>query len=94
MPKDLRTDPELASRPSFHFTFEGHPVLAYAGETVATALWAAGLRILRHGPGDGGPRGLFCTMGLCQECVVSIDGQATEACRFPATEGLDVRAGR
>jgi predicted molibdopterin-dependent oxidoreductase YjgC len=94
MPRNLRTDPNLASRVSFHFTFEGQPILAYAGETVATALLAAGIRTLRHGPGDGGPRGLFCVMGLCQECVVSVEGRAEEACRLAATDGLDVRVAR
>ncbi|RDJ20099.1 (2Fe-2S)-binding protein [Bosea caraganae] len=91
MPKGLRIDETLASRRSFHFSFEGREIPAYEGESVATALLAAGITKLRCSPGDGGPRGLFCAMGVCQECVVSVAGQAVEACRLLAAPGLDVK---
>jgi D-hydroxyproline dehydrogenase subunit gamma len=70
--------------------FDGIDVAAHDGETLATALYAAGIRTLRHAPGDGGPRGLFCAMGSCQECVVLIDGQRVEACRVPVRDGMAV----
>ncbi|WP_170134911.1 FAD-dependent oxidoreductase [Acuticoccus kandeliae] len=53
--------------------FEGRPVTARLGESIAAALTRAGERALRDGePGE--PRGLFCGMGVCQECVVTLDG--------------------
>ncbi len=70
--------------------FDDIHVAAHDGETVATALHAAGIRTLRHAPGDDGPRGLFCAMGSCQECVVLIDGQRVEACRVPVRDGMAV----
>jgi predicted molibdopterin-dependent oxidoreductase YjgC len=90
MPEGLRIRNGLEGRPSFRFLFDGKPVTAYAGESVAAALWAAGIRTLRHGPVDQGPRGMFCVIGLCQECVVEVEGRSVEACRLPASEGLVV----
>jgi predicted molibdopterin-dependent oxidoreductase YjgC len=71
---------------------DGRPVPAFAGESIATALWAAGLRHLRASPG-GAPRGLFCGMGVCQECVVEVEGAAVPACQARVAEGLVVRLG-
>lgn len=77
--------------PACRFTFDGRPVDGHAGESVAAALWAAGVATLRaSAPGDSGPRGAFCFMGVCQECVVLVDGLRTEACRLPVRDGLEV----
>jgi predicted molibdopterin-dependent oxidoreductase YjgC len=76
-----------------HFRFDGAELQGVPGESVAVALLAAGVRILRHGPGDGSPRGLFCAMGACQECVVLVDGHLAESCRTPLREGLEVYSG-
>lgn len=91
MPGSLRVDDRPAGRRPLRFMFEGLPVDAFEGETVAVALLAAGIKMLRQGIGASGPRGLFCTVGHCQECLVSVDGQAVEACRLPARDGLDVK---
>jgi predicted molibdopterin-dependent oxidoreductase YjgC len=75
------------------FLFDGRPVAAYEGETIACALACAGIRTLRASPRAGAPRGMFCLMGSCQECVVFIDGRILPACQEPVREGLDVRRG-
>jgi D-hydroxyproline dehydrogenase subunit gamma len=72
------------------FTFAGREVAGHPGESVGVALMRAGVTVLRHGPGDGGARGMFCGMGLCQECVVQVAGRRVEACRLPVAEGLVV----
>ncbi len=75
------------------FTIEvnGQPVTALPGQTVAAALLAAGRRILRHTP-SGAPRGLFCGMGVCFDCLVQIDGlSGVRACLTPARPGMQVR---
>jgi predicted molibdopterin-dependent oxidoreductase YjgC len=69
---------------------DGREVAAFAGESIATALWTAGLRRIRASPG-GAPRGMFCGMGVCQECVVEVEGVAATACQTPVREGLSVR---
>jgi len=73
------------------FTFDGAPVDGYAGESVAAALWRSGRLSLRSAPADGAPRGAVCCMGLCQECLVLLDGQRVESCRLTVREGLDLQ---
>lgn len=72
------------------FTFDGAPVAAHAGESVAVALLRAGHLHLRDAPEDGAARGAFCCMGLCQECVVQVNGAVVESCRQPVEAGLAV----
>lgn len=74
------------------FRFDGRDVSAIEGESVAAALTAAGIRTLRHAR-SGAPRGLWCGMGACFECVVTIDGRPEQrACLAKAAAGLDVRS--
>ena len=73
---------------------DGVPVPAVAGQSVAVALMAAGIMALRTSPLRGAPRGAFCLAGICQECVVRIDGVATPACLVPVRDGLAVALGR
>jgi predicted molibdopterin-dependent oxidoreductase YjgC len=72
---------------------DGRPIEAHAGENLATALWATGIRQLRTSPG-GAPRGMFCGMGICQECVVEVEGVAVLACQTRVAEGLEVHLRR
>lgn len=88
------TRPSLRLRASAQdrvtFSFDGAPIEAQRGESVASALFASGIVALRRSPADGTPRGPFCLMGVCQECLVQIDGVTTEACRRPVADGLAV----
>lgn len=75
------------------FTWNGEPIQAYDGETIATALLASGRRICRESPRLGSPRGVFCGMGACFECLVVVDGRpGVRACLTPARAALDVRS--
>jgi 4-hydroxy-tetrahydrodipicolinate synthase len=74
------------------FFFDGRPVEAYEGETIAMALWAAGAPILRKSPRQGAPRGVLCAMGACQECVVVVHGRLRPSCMTAVAPGLDVRS--
>lgn len=74
------------------FTWNGQPVDAFAGETVAAALLAHGVVTLRR-TARGDPRGVFCGMGSCFECRVTVDGRgAVRACLTPVAEGMVVSA--
>ncbi len=57
------------------FTFEGRPFVAREGETIAAALLAQG-EIVHCFAKDGAPRGPYCGMGVCHDCLVTIDGRA------------------
>ncbi|WP_099209671.1 FAD-dependent oxidoreductase [Thermococcus henrietii] len=54
--------------------FEGKPLKAYEGETIATALHAAGVRVLNYSPNEKRPRGLFCAIGKCSSCLMVVNG--------------------
>ena len=74
------------------FTFEGREIEARAGDTVASALFAAGVRDLRDTPVSGAPRGAFCMMGVCYDCLVEIDGAPNrQACMVAARVGMTVQ---
>ena len=78
--------------PGARIIVDGQSVQAYVGESLATALLAAGIATFRSSPG-GAPRSAFCHMGVCQECVVHVNGRAVPACTTVVEDGLDVRLG-
>lgn len=68
---------------------DGRPVPARRGQTVAAALLAAGQRVLRHTRRAGKPRGMFCAMGVCFDCVMTINGEAgVRACMTRVEDGM------
>lgn len=72
------------------FEFDGQSVSAPCGASIAAALLSAGWRSLRQTPVSNSPRGPFCMMGACFDCLVKIDGVTVQACMTPITEGLVV----
>jgi glycine/D-amino acid oxidase-like deaminating enzyme len=73
-------------------TFDGSPISALPGETVAAALSAAGLLAYRQ-TASGAPRGLWCGMGACFDCLVTIDGRANQrACLAKIAPGMVVES--
>ena len=69
---------------------DGVPVKAYQGETIAGALLANGRRAWRRTE-TGQPRGLFCGMGICFDCLATVDGVPNvRACITPVADGMVV----
>lgn len=89
----LRLTAAIDVKPSVGIEVDGVPVCARAGESVAVALLAMGRRHLRNSPRNGSPRGFFCHMGACQECLVRVDGQWVPACQTHVREGLVIETG-
>ena len=86
--------PSPSATPSdIAFQVDGRTVRAPAGLTLAAALLENGIRALRRSPVDGAPRGAFCHMGVCQECVVSVDGRRVRACCVTVRPGMAVTLG-
>ena len=84
-----RLDPAAATLRLF---FEGAPIAARPGDSVAAALLAAGADCFRTTPLRGARRAAFCMMGVCFDCLVEIDGIANrQACLTPVAEGMQVR---
>lgn len=83
----------LGARPDVTFAFDGVPIRAKQGDTVAMALWAAGIGGLRRSSRDGADRGVLCNMGICYECLVRVDGATVRGCMTVVRDGMDVRTG-
>jgi predicted molibdopterin-dependent oxidoreductase YjgC len=78
-----------ALRTQVTITVDGRPFCAEEGEPIAAALWAAGLRLLRWSPKRGEPRGVFCAIGRCTDCVMTVDGQPNvRTCVTPVRDGM------
>jgi sarcosine oxidase subunit alpha len=81
--------------PTIALTVDGAAIMARPGESVAAALLAAGVMICRATPVSGAPRAPYCLMGVCFECLVTIDGVGNrQACLVPAQEGMTIETGR
>jgi predicted molibdopterin-dependent oxidoreductase YjgC len=93
MPDDLRMTVERGR--SLNMLVDGQSVVAYEGESIAAALFAAGVRITRWTARAGEPRGYFCGMGVCQDCLVTVDGSPNvRACMTTVQDGLRVETQR
>lgn len=57
------------------FYYNGQPVTGFTHETIAAALHSAGIRALGHSPHLHRPRGLFCAIGNCSSCFMTVDGE-------------------
>ena len=80
----------LERGPQLTISIDGAPVSAYLGETVAAVLFAEGSAQTRTTAG-GAPRGVFCGMGTCFDCLVVVDGVPnTRACMTWVREGMEV----
>lgn len=76
----------------FQMEVDGQSIVAFEGETIATALLASGRRVFRHTARTGTPRGLFCGIGVCFECLVTVDGIPNlRSCMTPARPGIKIQ---
>lgn len=72
-------------------TVDGAPLDAREGESVLAALWAGGIRALHRTARTREPRAFLCGIGLCFDCVVTVDGERSlRACMTPVAEGMAV----
>ncbi len=73
---------------------DGRPLAVPVGHTVAAALLAAGQRTWRD-TRSGAPRGLFCGIGVCFDCLIVVNGLPdVRACQRVVADGDDVRTQR
>lgn len=85
----------LPKREQIHFRFDGRSYNGYEGETIAAALLASGVRTLRYHEESGTARGIYCNIGHCFECRVSVDGrEGVRACLSLIEDEMDIRSGQ
>ena len=91
MTDDLRMNVPIDRGPRVTLVVDGQPLRAYGGESIAAALIAAGRRHARLTARAGEPRGYFCGMGVCQDCLMTVDGLLNvRSCVTPVRDGLRV----
>jgi sarcosine oxidase subunit alpha len=88
----IKSHPILAvsERESIEFTWKGKKFEAKVGETIASALFANGIRIFGYHPKDGSPQGIFCANGQCAQCTVIADGLPIKSCMALVKRGMCV----
>lgn len=78
--------------PAFTVTLDGREITALPGQTVAAALWAAGVTSWRATRGARRPRGVFCGIGVCFDCLVTVNDRPNQrACLVPVRAGDTIR---
>jgi predicted molibdopterin-dependent oxidoreductase YjgC len=76
-------------------SLDGTPVTARAGQSVGAALTDAGIRSWRTTRVGGRPRGLFCGIGVCFDCLLTVDGRPNQrACLVTVRDGMALESGR
>ncbi|MFC3996791.1 (2Fe-2S)-binding protein [Nocardiopsis sediminis] len=82
-------DRAQAAPPALELTFEGRRIPAHPGQSVGAALVEEGVRSWRSTRHQGRPRGLFCGIGVCYDCLITVDGvPGQRACLVPAEDGM------
>ncbi len=83
---------KMKKRQEVEFVFDGERVRGYEGEPIATALLASGVKTFRYTVKGGNPRGVFCAIGRCTDCVMTVDGMPNvRTCVTPLRAGMIVK---
>lgn len=81
---------EVRSREQVEFFWQGQLLTGLAGETIAAALFAHGIRTFGWHHKDGSPQGIYCANGQCAQCMVLADGLPVKACMELVNPGVRV----
>ena len=81
---------EMEDTPRVQVSFGGQTYDLPEGANLAAALLAAGVAVFRNTPVSGAPRGPFCMMGACFDCLVEIEGVVRQACMIEVAPGLQI----
>ena len=84
---------DVPRRETAQVLFDGRPLSAVTGEPIATALLANGVVVNRTMPETGSPRGYFCGVGRCPDCMMTIDGVLNvRTCVTPIRDGMVIES--
>jgi len=82
---------EIPKGPEVNFTFDGRSLTGREGEPIAVALRAAGVLVHRFTAKRQEPRGVFCAIGRCTDCIMVVDGRPNvRTCVTPLKAGMTV----
>lgn len=78
---------------ALEFTCNGKLVVGYEGDTIAAALHAAGIKVLKHSIQNHRPRGFYCAIGNCSSCLMEVNGiPNVRICTEPLKAGMVVKS--
>lgn len=80
----------VPQRKEIEFFWQGQKLTACEGETIASALFANGIRVFGHHAKDGAPQGIFCANGQCSQCMVLADEQPVKSCMELVKPGVHI----
>ena len=84
-------DVSMDGRKKVSITVDGRSLDVLEGEILAVALWANGFISLGHNPVNGSHRGMYCGIGHCYECRVTVDDmEDVRSCLIRVREGMRV----
>lgn len=84
-------EPATAGARLVWIEYDGQKIQAVEGEPIAAALLAAGIRVFRHTTKTGEPRGVFCGIGRCTDCMMVVNGRPNvRTCVTPVVKGMKV----
>ena len=86
----MRIQHDVARGEAITIRVDGQDIAAFAGETVATAMLQHATAFRQDSRGKA--RGMFCNMGSCSECLVTMlpSNRRVRACITPATHGMEI----
>jgi predicted molibdopterin-dependent oxidoreductase YjgC len=80
---------DLKDRKKVRICVDGKDIEAFEGEPIAAALFAHGIKVLRHSPVLNEPRGIFCNRGRCTDCIMKVNGRPNvRTCVTMVTDGM------
>jgi D-hydroxyproline dehydrogenase subunit gamma len=87
----FRRLPDLTGAALVTVSIDGARIIARTGDTVAAALLLGGARTTRVSPVSGAPRAPYCMMGVCFECLVTVDGVGNrQGCLIEVQPGMRI----
>jgi sarcosine oxidase subunit alpha len=76
---------------AINLTINGNNVRAFEGELISTVLQVEGISIFNRKHKTGKPSGIYCGMGVCYECLVTVNGVPNvRACQTYAKDGMEI----
>jgi hypothetical protein len=88
-----RVDGDVARGRALEIAIDGETVQCFEGETVAVAMLTARGPVARRSSRLGTARGLYCGIGVCFDCTLTVDGRPNvRACQTLVREGMQVQS--
>ena len=76
-----------------HITVNGNRIEAYEGEPISAAIVASGIKVFRRTRKLMSPRGVFCAIGRCSDCVMTVNGTpSVRTCVTPVEDGMIIES--